>query len=145
MFVNGSFASLFPCTSLNSRLGPASDHVPLHLTAPTSTPKSNCFKLENAWLKHFEFLPSTLPAWAESSRSSDATGALVARIKAFWHSAKAWARAHRARPADLNNASFVILLLDLYEENQALSAGERRLRDRCRDRVALLIEQRAAY
>jgi hypothetical protein len=60
MFINGGFAQLFPNSSLNSRFGSTSNHVPLILTAPTSIPKSFRFRFENAWLKHPTFLPSIL-------------------------------------------------------------------------------------
>lgn len=76
---------------------------------------------------------------------SDATGALVGRVKALRHATKSWAKQHRARPEDLNNATFIVLHLDVYEESRALSAGEHMLRARCRDRVSEIIEQRAAY
>lgn len=49
--VNNAFASSFPNSTLTSRLGSTSDHVPLILTIPTATPKSHRFHLENAWLK----------------------------------------------------------------------------------------------
>lgn len=144
-FVNNGFASLFPNTSLSSHLGLPSDHIPLTLTAPTSIPKSSRFRFENAWLKHPTFLAFVLPGWSGVFVPQDAAGALVGRIKALRRDAKAWSRQHRARPADLNNASFIVLLLDMYEEYRVLTSAERRLRDACRERVTLLVAQRAAY
>ena len=76
---------------------------------------------------------------------SNATGGLVGRIKALRHGGKAWSKAHRARPDDYNNASFIVLLLDIYEESRVVSSGEQRLRDLCQDRLAVLIAQRATY
>jgi hypothetical protein len=102
--------------------------------------------LENAWLKHPTFLASVLPGWSGVFVLQDAAGALVGRIKALRRDAKAWSRQHhRARPADLNNASFVVLLLDMYEEYRVLTSAERRLRNACREHVTLLVAQRVAY
>lgn len=115
-FINGGFAQLFPNSSLNSRFGATSDHIPLILTTPTSIPKSFCFQFKNTWLKHPSFLPSVLPAWSDAFVPLDATGSLVGRIKALRHCAKAWSKSHRACPEELSNASFIVLLLDVYEE-----------------------------
>jgi hypothetical protein len=117
----------------------------LILTTPTSIPKSFRFRFENAWLKHPTFLPSLLPVWSRAFVPSDATGGLVGRIKALRHGAKAWSRKHRACPDDYNNASFIVLLLDIHEESRVLSTGEWRLRKLCRDQLALLIAQRTTY
>lgn len=144
-FMNNEFAQLFPHTVLNSRIGVTSDHVPLVLSAPTSIPKMFHFRFENAWLKHPSFLLSVLPAWSEAFVSTDATGGLVGRIKAFRHAAKAWSKQHRARLEELNNATFIVLLLDIYKESRVLSTCERWLRTQCRDRITLLIAQWASY
>jgi hypothetical protein len=77
--------------------------------------------------------------------SSNATGGLVGRIKALYHGAKPWSRKHHACPDDYNNASFIVLLLDIHEESRVLSTGEWHLRELCHDRLALLIAQRTAY
>lgn len=144
-FMNGAFAQLFPNTSLQAKSGPTSDHTPLLLTLPTTTPKASRFRFENCWLKHPNFLRDILPAWSNAIVPADATGGLVGRVKALLHAAKCWAKRNRARPEELCNASFIILLLDIYEESRVLSAGEGRLREQCRERVTLLIAQRAAY
>lgn len=144
-FMNNDFAHLFPNSTLNSRIGATSDHVPLVHTIPTSIPNTFRFQFKNAWLKHPSFLPSVLPAWSEPFVPLDATGALVRRIKALRHAAKAWSKHHRARTVDLNNAIFIVLQLDIYEESRALSVGEQRLWEHCRDQMSLLISQCAAY
>lgn len=46
-FVNTEFCSKFPNTSLSSRLGAPSDHIPLMVTVPTSLPKTHLFHFEN--------------------------------------------------------------------------------------------------
>lgn len=69
----------------------------------------------------------------------------MARIKALRHATKAWARKHHSPPHHYHNCSFIVLLLDLFEEWRLLSAGELRLRQLCRDRLTLIISQRAAY
>lgn len=144
-FMNGAFAHLFPDTSLHAKCGPTSDHAPLLLTLPTTTPKASRFWFENCWLKHPTFLHDTLPACSNAHVPVDATGGLVGRIKAMRHAAKCWAKRNRTLPEELCNASFIILLLGIYEEFRVLSPGERRLQGQCRDRVALLITQRTAY
>lgn len=72
-------------------------------------------------------------------------GDIVARVKAFRHAAKVWSRKHFARPFECHNASFITLLLDVFEETRQLSAGEHRPRLLCREKVALIVAQRAAY
>lgn len=61
-FMNNDFACRFPNSSLSSRLGSTSDHIPLILHIPTSIPKSHGFRFENAWLKSRSYLPSVVPA-----------------------------------------------------------------------------------
>lgn len=46
--INNAFATTFPNSTLTSRLGSTSDHVPLILTIPTSIPKSHRLRFENA-------------------------------------------------------------------------------------------------
>lgn len=58
--------------------------------------------------------------------------------------ASAWSRKRRSKPTTFNKCSFIILLLDLFEEIQTLSAGEQLLRSLCRERAALFIQEEAA-
>ena len=123
-FINNAFTAIFPNACLTSRIGSTSDHIPLILNLPTSTAKSCRFHFENAWLKCPGFLPSTTPAWSNAWVTNEPAGELVARIKAFQHAAKTWSRKHFSRPFDYHNASFIILMLDVFEETRAMSAGE---------------------
>jgi hypothetical protein len=86
--INNAFAVVFPNTSLTSHIGSTSDHIPLILNIPSSTPKTHRFCFENAWLKCPCFLLSTTPAWSNAWVTTDPAGELVARIKAFRHAAK---------------------------------------------------------
>lgn len=120
-FVN----TTFPDTMLSSKLGTTSDHVPLQLRIPTTTPKPHCFRFENAWLKDITFLPMATSAWLDTTPTTqDAAGALVARVKALQQAASTWARKRRSKPTHYRNCSFIVHLLDLYEEYRTLSAGE---------------------
>ena len=142
VLVNNTFCSVFPNSALSSRLG---SHAPLILSIPTSIPKSNRFRFENSWLKNPTFIPAVADAWSYAQTPSDAAGSLAARIKALRGAAKLWSR-HNSMPLyAYSNASFIVLLLDLYEEHRDLTAGEQRLRGLCRDQIALVIAQRAAY
>lgn len=85
-------------------------------------------------------------AWGEARiNTADAAGILVARIKALQHAASTWSRKRRSTPTSLHNCSFIILLLDLFEETRTLSTGEQMLRKLCRDRAALFIKEQAAF
>lgn len=116
------------------------------VTIPTSLPKAHIFRFENAWLKNTTFLPLVLPAWTHCwMNAAESVGALVARIKAIRHATKLWARKHRSPLEIYYNCSFLIKLFDMFEERRNLSAGERGLRQRCREWLTLFINQRAAY
>jgi hypothetical protein len=91
------------------------------------------------------FLPSTLPAWDSPQALADAAGDLAARLKSFRNAAKVWKRTHHFNPKFQNNCSFVIDLLDLFEETRPLSAEELALRVSCRDTLERLILERAAH
>lgn len=69
----------------------------------------------------------------------------MARGKALRRAARTWTRKHHSLPILFHNCSFIILLMDLYEETRTLSLGEYRLRKRCRERVATMIKDRAAW
>lgn len=47
-FFNNAFATTFPNSSLCSRAGNTSDHIPIILSVPTAIPKSHRFRFENA-------------------------------------------------------------------------------------------------
>lgn len=145
-FVNMVFSFGFPNTNLSSRVGTTSDHIPLLVSIPTALPKTHLFQFENAWLKSPNFLPSILPAWSNCrTNAADAAGRLVARIKAVRHMAKLWVRKHRSPPSIYHNCTFIILMLDVFEEWRTLFAGEQCLWKVCQARLALFINQRAAY
>ena len=141
---NTEFSSMFPNSMLTSRIRSTSDHVPLLATLTTDIPKPNIFRFENAWLKHPLFLATTLPAWSSSQPRNDAACSLVARAKAFRQVAKVWKKQHNP-PSIYHNCRFLILLIDLLEENRSLCAGERLLRSLCQDRLSLFVQQRAAH
>jgi endonuclease/exonuclease/phosphatase family metal-dependent hydrolase len=56
-FINTEFCYRFPNSSLSSRLGTPSDHIPLLVTVFTSLPKTHLFRFENAWLQKKQFPP----------------------------------------------------------------------------------------
>lgn len=144
-FVNTAFNAAFPDTLLSSKIGNTSDHIPLHLHIPTTTPKPHCFRFENAWLKDASFLPMATAAWASSTPiTQDAAGALVARIKATRQAASVWARKGNSKPTHYCNCSFIVLMLDMFEEICPLSAGEQMLRAQYRDEISAYILQEVA-
>jgi exonuclease III len=59
-FINLSFSSAFPNSSLTSRISSTSDHVPLVVSIPTTIPKTHLFRFENLWLKKADFFTSVL-------------------------------------------------------------------------------------
>lgn len=69
----------------------------------------------------------------------------MSSLKAVRCASKVWARGKRSPPSLHCNCKFVIYLLDLLEEGRLLSAGERTLREQCRDRLAIALRERAAY
>jgi hypothetical protein len=85
------------------------------------------------------FLPSTLPAWDNPPAIADAARDISARLKYFRNTAKVWKRTHHFNPKFQNNCSFVIDLLDLFEETQPLSAEELALRVSCRATLERLV------
>jgi hypothetical protein len=134
-----------PQSALSSLPRPTSDHFPLLVTATTDIPRSQCFRFENAWLLDPLFLPTTLPLWFRPAMVADAAIDINARLKSFRFAAKVWKRKHHYTPLLENDYSFVLDLLDFYEELRPLSQGELSLRDECRDRLCALILARAAY
>lgn len=76
---------------------------------------------------------------------TDAARGLVARIKALRRESKAWSKKHHMCPDDYHSASFVVCLLDMYEEHRLLSIGEQWLWRLYRNKMTLIIAQRAAY
>ena len=141
---NTEFSSMFPNSMLTSRIHSTSDHVPLLATLSTDIPKPNIFRFENAWLKHPLFLDTTLPAWSPSQPRNDAACSQVARAIAFRQVVKVWKKQHKP-PSIYHNCHFLILLIDLLEENRSLCAGEQMLRSLCQDRLSLFVQQRAVY
>nr|XP_051207036.1 uncharacterized protein LOC127322116 [Lolium perenne] len=142
---NQAWNLALPNSSLSSLPRPTSDHFPLLVTASTKIPRAACFRFENSWLKNPLFLPSTLPAWDSPLTIIDAAGDLAARLKSFRNAAKVWKCTHHFNPKFQNNCSFVIDLLDLFEETRPLSAEELALRVSCRDTLERLILERAAH
>ena len=100
---NNAFSSLFPSSTLTSRIRSTSDHVPLLVTLATDIPKPNLFHFENAWLKHPLFLATTLPAWSATQPRADAACNLVARAKAFRQVSKVWNKQQRNAPIIYHN------------------------------------------
>lgn len=85
-------------------------------------------------------------AWAGTTTSAtDTAGVLVARIKALRHAANVWSRKRLSNPLFYQDCSFIILLLDLFEETRALSVGEQVLCPLCKERAALFIKEQAAH
>nr|XP_051222261.1 uncharacterized protein LOC127340559 [Lolium perenne] len=142
---NQAWNLALPNSSLSSLPRPTSDHFPLLVTASTKIPRAACFRFENSWLKNPLFLPSTLPAWDSPLTIANAAGDLAARLKSFRNTAKVWKRTHHFNPKFQNNCSFVIDLLDLFEETRPLSAEELALRVSCRETLERLILERAAH
>jgi exonuclease III len=124
-----------PQSALSSLPRPTSDHFPLLVTATTDIPRSQCFRFENAWLLDPLFLPTTLPLWFRPAMVADAAIDINARLKSFRFAAKVWKRKHHYTPLLENDYSFVLDLLDFYEELRPLSRGELSLRDECRTRL----------
>jgi hypothetical protein len=113
--------------------------VPLPVTASTTIPRTHCFRFENAWLADSLFLPTTLPAWAKPRIAADAAGDFAARLKAFRNATKVWKRSHKFNPKFENNCSFMIDVLDLFEETRPLSVDEFSLRSLCRTTLEKLV------
>ncbi|CAN6343200.1 unnamed protein product [Urochloa humidicola] len=144
VFLNVPMSLTFPNTSLSSLPKPTSDHTPILLKLSTTIPKPNLFRFENGWLKHRDYLPTVLPAWG-SGGSGNAAAVLVGSLKAVRGASKVWARGKLASTILQSNCKFAIYLLDVLEESRCLSAGERALRQNCRDRLALDVRERTAY
>jgi hypothetical protein len=144
-FINNAFNTSFPHTHLSSLPRPTSDHVPLLATIATSVPVCRPFRFERSWLLHNDFLPSILPAWSAPPLSGNSVGSIVAKVKAVRHAAKVWARKKKSPSTIHSNCTFIVLLLDLFEEHRDLSSGELCLRRLCRNRVELITRERAAH
>ncbi|KAK8446968.1 hypothetical protein SEVIR_9G572401v4 [Setaria viridis] len=125
---------------------PTSDHVPILATLATTIPRADTFRFENACsATKTSSLPSSLPAWQDTARHSDAAGRLAGCLKSTRAAAKVWARRNRAPPAVIPNCKFLIFLFDYLEETRCLSTAEIEARTICHDRLALAIKERAAY
>lgn len=131
--------------ALTSLTRVTSDHIPLQISITTKIPKPNSFRFENAWLFHHSFLPCVTRAWSDAIQVGDAAKTMAACLKATRAAAKAWSRSVRAPPTLHQNCKFIIRLLDLYEEHRSLSIGEAALRRIARDRLSMLVRERAAY
>ncbi|XP_071684919.1 uncharacterized protein [Lolium perenne] len=145
LFFNQAWNLALPNSSFSSLPHPTSDHVPLLVTASTTIPRASGFRFENAWLLDPLFLPTTLPSWSRPAAQVDATGDIAARLKSFRSAAKVWRRLHRFNPKFEKNYSFLIDMLDLFEESRPLSVDELGLCVLCRTTLERLVLQRAAH
>lgn len=116
VLLNTDFKFAFPNSTLTSQTQSTSDHVPLIISIATTVPRPSIFHFENSWLRNPAFLPAILLSWSSSASTTDTAGSLVARLKGIQYAAKVWARKHRSPPSIYHNCKFIILLLDLLEE-----------------------------
>jgi hypothetical protein len=82
-----------------------------------------------------------LSSWDHSLPISDAAGALTHWLKSVKRDAKLWARRKRTSPTLPQNCKFIIFLLDLFQEDRRLSAGEVALRKHCQEALELDIKE----
>lgn len=117
----------FPNTSLSSLSRFASDNVPLLVTASTKTPKSCCFRFENAWLKH-DVLKNEINQTLDMPPHDTKSKSFIKLLKHCRHVCRAWAK--RIGPIDQREHDTKILInaLDLLEKERVLTPAESTLR-----------------
>jgi exonuclease III len=143
--INNNFSAMFPNTTLTSLTRTTSDHVPLLVSIDTSVLKPQNFRFERSWLLHISFLPAVLSTWNSAPVHGDKAAALTARVKELHHDAKVWVRKQRNPSSIFHNCSFIIKLLDMFEECCDMSVGELYLHQLCKDHLSLLVLEKVVH
>jgi exonuclease III len=144
VFINHSWNSRFPSSSLSSLTRNTSDHVPLIATISTSIPKRGSFRYEPSWALHHSFRSAISHAWTSTSHS-DPTSQLVARLKMCRVSCKKWAKRKPSHLEQEKDCRLLINLLDILEEGRPLTFAENCLRSLAMDALHLAIRERSVY
>jgi hypothetical protein len=90
VFINLTWAQMFPNTSLSSLTRFISDHVPLIVHVSTSIPRPAVFRFENSWAVIPSVRPMILQAWNSAHCNSNGATAIVRAIKKCQSSFKSW-------------------------------------------------------
>lgn len=121
VFSSDTWGLSFPATTVQPLSRPISDHVPFVINIGTKIPKASCFRFENHWVEHKDFLKIVDLHWNSAPYFANAAKCLSQRLKQVRMGLKSWSKSFSNINKLLHNSNWVLLLLDGLEEQRPLS------------------------
>lgn len=135
----------FPATTVQPLSRPISDHIPFVINIGTKIPKAACFRFENYWIEHKDFLKTVELHWNSTLFYANAATCLSQKLKQVRMGLKAWSKSFSNITKLLHNSNWVLLLLDGLEEQRPLSRLESTLRTLVKKHIENLLEQKRIF
>lgn len=103
----------FPATTVQRPLSrPISDHATFVVNIGTKIPKASCFRFENHWAQHRDFLKIVELHWNNAPFFANAAKSLSQRFKQVRLGLKNWSKGFSNINKLLHNSNWILLLLD---------------------------------
>lgn len=142
LFFLGSFISRYICPGPWKTI---SDHSPFVINIGTHIPKAKIFRFENYWLEFNGFLNVVDLHWSTSPYFANAAQTLNSKFKQVRKGLKQWSKELSKLGKLINNANFVIAILDGLEDQRPLNGPEAIFRQIVKKYLASLLEAKRIY
>lgn len=144
-FTSATWALSYPDTSVQVLGRPTSDHTPFLIKVGTHIPRAQLSRFENYLLEFSDFLNVEELHWHSSPYYANAAKSLHAKFKQVRCGLKHWSKELSRLGQLINNANFVISLLDGLEDQRPLSGLEAIFRKIVKKYLSGLLEAKRIY